>query len=238
MSPADATSTAVQRLLDHLLDAAGDDPLTDELARWLAGSARFRAFADQHGDKIRKKLRGAIDAEARRDVRAELRAAHLLLGDRRIELAYEAYGANGGPDFTVTYRGGRALNLEVTRLRGEPMAADLGGRLLAKLRQLPPGAPNLLVIAVGGDSAEVLDVAGMARGLRGRADRNENGFLAAAGFESRRAFYDRFLRLGAVLTWCESAPGDHRAELWTNRSARIAVPERPAAACLALLRAG
>lgn len=238
MPPADATSTALHRLISHLTDPAGDDPLTDELARWLAGSARFRTFAEQHRDKIRKKLRGAMDAEARRDVRAELRAAHLLLGDRRIELAYEAHGATGGPDFTVTYRGGRAFNLEVTRLRGDPRAADLGGRLLAKLRQLPPGAPNLLVIAVGGDSAEVLDVGGMTRGLRDRADRDEDGVLTAAGVQSRRAFYDRFLRLGAVLTWCESAGGDHRAVLWTNRSARIAVPARPAAACLALLRTG
>ena len=77
-------------------------------AGWLSGSKRFRAFAEAHRDKIRKKLRGAADAEARRDVRAELRVAHLLLADRHIELAFEAYGStNRGPDFTVAYRGER-----------------------------------------------------------------------------------------------------------------------------------
>jgi hypothetical protein len=63
-----------------------------ELLGWLAGAPRFRAFAEAHRDKMWKKLRRASDAEALRDVRAELRAAHLLLADRRIELAFEAYG--------------------------------------------------------------------------------------------------------------------------------------------------
>ena len=101
---------AVERLAQYLFDrVATDDHLADEVAGWLAGSNRFRAFVDANRDKIRKKLRGAADEDARRDVRAELRVAHLLLADRRIELAFEAYGSTKrGPDFTVTFRGERS----------------------------------------------------------------------------------------------------------------------------------
>ena len=67
--------TAVERLAHDLFDGATEDPLAEELFGWLAESPRFRAFAEAHREKIRKKLRGALDAEARRDVRAELQAA-------------------------------------------------------------------------------------------------------------------------------------------------------------------
>src|SRR5688572_30997671 len=142
-------ATAVERLARYLRADGDTDPLADELAGWLAGSARFRRFAEAHRDKIRKKLRSAGDVEARRDVRAELRTAHLLLADRRIELAFEAYGSTKrGPDFTVTFRGERSFNLEVTRPRRAPNAAGPGGPLLAKIRQLPPSVPNAVLLAV------------------------------------------------------------------------------------------
>jgi hypothetical protein len=103
-------------------------------------------FAEAHREKIWKKLRRATDGEALRDVRAELQAAHLLVADRRIELAFEAYGSGkAGPDFTVTFRAGQRFNLEVTRLRRVPDATSFGRTLLAKLRQLPPSAPNVLL---------------------------------------------------------------------------------------------
>jgi hypothetical protein len=229
---------AVTRLVTHLEADALAPELSPELTAWLAGSARFRSFVEQHRDKVRKKLRTAADPESRRDVRAELRAAHLLLGDRRLELAFEAYGAAGGPDFTITFRGGQRLNLEVSRLRGDPAAADLVGRLSAKLRQLPPSVANALLLAVDGSDAADVDVAGTVRALRTRADAKDEAFIAARGFAGTRDFYERFLRLGAVLTWCESAGGDGRAALWTNRSARIPFPPRAATAVLDLLRAG
>ncbi len=144
---------AVERLAHDLFDRGPGDPLTEELAGWFAGSVRFRAFADAHRDKIRKKLRTAASAEALRDVRVELRVARLLLADRRVELAFEAY-------------------------------------------------------------------------CSGRVGR---------GFEGTRGFYERYLRLGAVLVWCEAAAGAARVGLWINRSARIAVPERAARACLQCL---
>ena len=231
--------SAVERLAHHLFDGIITEPLAVEVAGWLAGSNRFRAFAEANRDKIRKKLRGAADEEARRDVRAELRVAHLLLADRRIELAFEAYGSTKrGPDFTVTFRGERSFNLEVTRPRRAPDAAGIGGPLLAKIRQLPPSVPNAVLLAVESGNADALDVAAAARSLRDRADAKDESYFATRGFKGTREFYERYLRLGGVLVWSEAAIGDARAATWDNRSARIALPERAVRACVACLRAG
>ena len=230
-------ATAVERLTHYLLSGTASDALAAELDGWLAGSARFRTFADAHRDKIRKKLRGAPDGESRRDVRAELAVAHALLADRRIELAFEAYGSGRpGPDFTVAYRAQRAFNLEVTRPRRSPNDAALGGSLLAKLRQLPPGMPNVVAFALDAGTAESVDVGAVTRALRARADGKDDAYFIGRGLAGTRDFYQRYLRLGAVLVWAEAAAGDARATLWTNPSARIAVPDRAARACLARLR--
>ncbi|HEV3483843.1 MAG TPA: hypothetical protein VG106_00435 [Vicinamibacterales bacterium] len=228
----------VERLADHLFDGALDDPTAAEITEWLAGSARFRGFAEAYRDTIRRKWRGAIDAESRKDLRAELRAAHLLLADRRIELAFETYGsARSGPDFTVTFRGERSFNVEVTRVRGATRASGHAGPLLAKLRQLPPSVPNLVLVAIEGGSADLFDAAGATRMLRARADAKDDEFFAARGFRDARAFYQRYLRLGAVIVWCEGATDDERAMVWSNPSARITVPVRAAQACASCLRA-
>ncbi|MGH2444701.1 MAG: hypothetical protein ACRDGD_01475 [Candidatus Limnocylindria bacterium] len=94
-------AVSLDQLIDHLVDGDPRHPMTAELRTMTAGSSRFLAFAGAHRDKIRKKLRTAGDAEALNDVGAELRVAHLLLGDRHIDLAFEEGGArSGGPDFT------------------------------------------------------------------------------------------------------------------------------------------
>ena len=214
---------------------AGSDPLAAELAGWLESSPRFRTFAESNRDKIRKKLRGASDPEARRDLRAELRAAHLLLANKGFEVAFEAYGSGKpGPDFTVTFRGERRFNLEVTRRRGAD-AAGYGWALLAKLRQLPPSVPNAILIAIDGEGAEAVDVEAAARALRARADRKDEAFFVDRGFDGSRGFYERFLRLGAVFVLAEDGTGAGRASLWINRSARIEMPPRAARACLLAL---
>jgi hypothetical protein len=229
----------VERLIQHLFDGASPVPMAEELAGWLSESPRFRAFAGAHRDKIRKKLRTATDPDARRDVRTELHVAHALLADRRMELTFEAYGSRqAGPDFTVAFRGERTFNLEVTRQRKAHDAPGSGGPLLAKLRQMPPSAPNAVLIAIEGGSAEALDVAAVTRTLRARADAKDEAFFAGRGFDGTRGFYQRYLRLGAVFVWCETASGDARATMWNNRSARISLPDRAARACLGCLRAG
>ncbi len=240
MARAQRTATVgIERLLDHLLAGRDDSALTTELEGWLTDSPRFRAFADAHRDKIRKKLRTAGDPESLRDVRAELRTAQLLLADRRFELAFEAHGSGrAGPDFTVTYRAARAFDLEVTRQRGDPAATTHAGPLLAKLRQLQPSVANVLLIGVNGDRADALDLAGGIRRLRAAADAKEEAFFQRRGFEGTRDFYYRFLRLGAALAWCEGGVGDGRVNAWENGSAGIPVPGPALRAAIAALRDG
>ena len=239
MARVTAPGTAVGKLVQHLFGDQASDQMADEVAGWIGGSARFRAFAEVHRDKVRKKLRSAAGAEARRDVRAELAVANLLLADRRIELAFEAYGSTkGGPDFTVAFRGERIFNLEVTRLHRDPQAAVHGGPLLTKLRQLPPSVPNAVLIAIEGDTADAFDVAEATRQLLARVEVKDDAYFAARGFDGARGFNQRYLRLGAVFVWCEGAAGDARASFWSNRAARIPVPERAARACVLGLRAG
>ena len=105
MASAHPRHSAVEQLVAFLLDDAAGDPLAEELSGWLAASSRYRAFATTYRAKIRKKLRGARDAESRLDVRAELSVARLLLADERIALGFEVSGLAGGPDFAVTHRG-------------------------------------------------------------------------------------------------------------------------------------
>jgi len=217
--------TAVSRLADELVRE--DDPFHDELAAWLASSRRFRAFAEAHRDKIRKKVRVAIDSQALHDVRAELHVARLLFEDRRIGLAFEAYGSGrAGPDFSLAFRDAPSLNLEVTR----PRTTSLAGPILTKLHQLPPSRPNAVVLALADDPAAP-DVGETVRELRVRADGKEDAFFASRGFDGARAFHQRLLRLGGVIAWREGAG----AEVWLNKSARIALPEAATRAVVACL---
>ncbi|MFL5713525.1 MAG: hypothetical protein ACJ769_02575 [Chloroflexota bacterium] len=212
--------------------------MTIELIGWLAGSARFRTFAETYRDKIHKKLRNATDSDTTRDVRAELQVARLLLADRRFEVSFEAYGSGKvGPDLTVSFRSTRTFDVEVTRLRRVPDAVGTGNAVMAKLRQLTPSTPNVLLLSIDADTAAGVDVRAATRALRARADAKDEAFFTGRGFDGSRGFYDRFLRLSAVLVWCERATGEARASLWGNRSARIALPDQVARACLACLHA-
>jgi hypothetical protein len=229
--------TRAERLALALTDRGPEHPLTLELVAWLAASSRVRDFAEAYQAKIHKKFRNARDDASLQDVRAELAVAASLLTDRRFTVAFEAYGAGkAGPDLTVTFRTTATFDVEVTRPRRTPDETGVGAILLAKLRQLTPSTPNVLVIAVDSTSADAIDLAAAARTLRTQADARDGTFLRAAGFEGSRAFYERYLRLGAVLVWCESADGEARANLWINRSARIALPDPAAKAMLACLR--
>jgi hypothetical protein len=124
----------------------------------------------------------------------------------------------------------------VTRPRRSPLPTALGGPLLAKLRQLPPSAPNVVVFALDAGTTDTVDFRAVTRALRARADAKDEAYFIGRGFTGTRDFYQRFLRLGAVLVWAEAGAGDARALLWTNPSARIAVPERAVRACLSCLR--
>jgi hypothetical protein len=209
-------------------DVGGDlaPELGDELEAWIASSGRFRAFVEANRPKIRRKLREAADPETVRDTRAELLVAARLLADRRIELAFEAYGARAaGPDFTVTFRGVTRFNVEVTRRRGAADGQAVADAVVTKLRQLPPSIANVLVVAADRPVAEA-DIAGSIHALRARVDARDPATLARAGATSPRDFYDRFLRLNAVVVWAEDAPGPDRVVAWQDPSARIALERK------------
>jgi hypothetical protein len=237
-TPTSTPAPSIVRLAQALTDHDAGDPFADELIAWLTTSPRFRAFATTYRPKIHKKVRSAPEPEALRDVRAELLAAHRLLADPRFTVAYEAHGSGRtGPDLSVTYRTTTAFDLEVTRLRTPPEPAPLAERILAKLRQLPPSVPNVLLIA-SDRAASAVDIAGSIRLLRARADTRDDAFFARRGLDNGRGFYERFLRLAAVISWCDEASGDERAERWVNPSARIALPDAAGRACIACFREG
>jgi hypothetical protein len=194
-------------------------------------------FVEANRDKIHKKLRGAATAAASLDVRAELHVAALLLADRRFELAFEAYGAGRrGPDFTATFRAGRAFNIEVTRRRPNPGDAVLEPAILAKLRQLPPSVSNVLVVAADGPSGAP-DPGPVLRELRDRADRRDDAFFSARGLDGgAAAFHAGLLRLAAVVAWTEGATTSGRVAAWRNAGARIPLPEPTLRALVAALR--
>jgi hypothetical protein len=227
----------ILRLVADLVETPGPDPALAELPAWLAASPRFRAFAEINRDKIRKKLRGAAETEARLDVRAELRVAALLLADRRFELLFEAYGArHRGPDFTATFRAGRPFNVEVTRRRPGPGAASLEPSILGKVRQLPPSSSNVLVVAVDGrDGAP--DPGPILRELRARADRRDDAFFVARGLDGAAAFKAGLLRIAVVVTWADGAGGSARVASSANAGARIPLPGPTFRALLAALGA-
>jgi hypothetical protein len=235
MTRSTVRSAGVDRLAQHLLNGVDDALMSDEFGAWLAESLRFRAFANANRDKIRKKLRTAGDEAARADVRAELDVARSLLDDRRIELAFEPRGSTGGgPDFAVTYRGHHAFDLEVTRPR-HPLDRDgVGATVLVKLRQLPKSVANVILIVGHEADASRVDIGAAVRAIRARADAKDEAYFARRGFQGTRQFYDRFLRLGAVLLWNGSG-GDQRTTSWRNASARIAVPEPAVATVVGLL---
>jgi hypothetical protein len=209
------------RLVAELAGAGAPGGLAAELLACVDGSAPMRRFVEANATKIRRKLREARDVETQRDLRAELLAAARLLADRRIEIAYEASGTGrAGPDFSVSFRGVIRCNVEVTRRRGAADAAAIGDVVLAKLRQLPPSIPNVLVVAVEQAPREHELNAALVS-LRAHVDARDAATLARAGAADPRAFYDRFLRLAAVIAWAETAPPGARAVAWVNPSARI-----------------
>lgn len=204
-------------LLRYLTDAR-DHALGADLALWIEARSRFADYLTANRDKIRKKLRTATGASAA-GVRAELEVAYLLLAERAFELAPEAFGAGkAGPDLTVTYRVNLRFNLEITRITPERAAlpSRLAAAIGAKLRQLPSGMANILVIAVPSPASEG-DIAAAIGVLR---------------TEASPAVVAQYRRLSAVCVIDVLGVG---AAYWTNREARHTVPapaERSLRRCL------
>ena len=211
--------------LDTLLDeifAGRHVGLRAEFEGWARESRRFAAFAGDYRGKIRAKLRHAGDEDGRRDLRAELETAALLLRDERFTVAYEKYAAakQRGPDFTVTYKTHTPFNVEVRRLRAvegeddEARAARLVYVLCDKVKQMPPSIVNLLWLSADGSPA-VDDLKAAATTLRQLAERKDDAFFARRGFDGAADFLAHYHRLSGVIL--RRAGG---IALWLNPTAR------------------
>jgi hypothetical protein len=203
-----------------------------ELGHWIESSPRFAAFITTNQDKVRKKLTTSDDEEHRLDVRAELLVAHLIVADRRFELAFEAYGARRvGPDLTVTFRANQRFNLEVTRLRttGDaeaPAASDpasgvarLTNVITGKLRQLPGDVPNALLVAARGLALDEDNLVAATRLLKMHTDRKDDAFFARRGLKDARDFYAHYLHLSGIFV-LDEATTPAGAIFSPNREAR------------------
>ena len=202
--------------------------LADELAQWLEASSRFTLFVETYRDKIRKKLRLAREPETALDLRGELEVAYRLLGDRRLEVAYEPYASTQrrGPDFAVTYRANLVFNVEVARMRAEESNDRARNEerflrlLLYKLGQMQAGMPNLLVIHIRAELRRSLDLDKLMQQIKTRAEKKEASFYEVSRYASPAAFYKDFLHLSAILLWKTGT------QLWVNKQAKPALEEK------------
>ena len=230
--------TKQTNLIAYLFD---DQPhlLSPALLQWMDASPRFTLFVETYRDKMRKKIRLAREPESVLDLRGELEVAYGLLADRRLAVTYEPYASakRRDPDFAVTYRLNLVFNIEVARIRMEgngvdrsadgSAAIDLPRKeerllriLLDKLGQMQPGMPNLLVIHTRDDLARSLDLNRLMQGVKTRAEGKDPAFYALSRYTTPAAFYKEFLHLSGVLLWATEA------QLWANKQARPALPEK------------
>jgi hypothetical protein len=224
----------IDELLTHMFEAH-THALAAQAGQWVASSARFRAFAEQYRDKIRKKVRGVRDQEGLNDLTFELEIAYLLLSERRFTVEYEkgGVGKQRGPDFHVTFRTHTPFNVEVKRLRASTLdrAAELpehsriASTVCQKIGQLPAGMINLLAIGSDGERDQAAHVAAAMAGLRARAERKDDAFFTRRSFLGAGDFLKQFQRLSAVLFRTQPGSDDGPAvRLWANSIARQRLP--------------
>jgi hypothetical protein len=202
-------------------------PLREACAGWIASSRPFRAFLEENASKIRKKARQAGDSEGLRDLQLELDAAyHLLLADRRVALAYERYLADKtrGPDFTVTFKGHIVFNVEARRLRAPVRDGRLGEVICEKLRQMPPGAINVLLVGVDAGASVELDPAATMKRFIQRAEAKQDDFFIQRGFRDARDFLRALQRLSGVLLRANWDDASASSVLWLSPQARHPLP--------------
>jgi hypothetical protein len=219
--------------LDELiayLFGADRSALAADVGSWLVASPRFRAFAENYRDKIRKKARGLRDDEGRRDLSFELGVSLRLLEEKRFTVEYEPYGmAVRAPDFRVTFRTRVRFNIEVRRLRAAPASetpadpARLIRAICDKLGQLPPAMINVLVLGANGPASGADALAPAMLWLQGRAAQKDEVLFQQRGFAGVRDFLRHYQRLSAAL-WLAGQPGAQEVNVWRNRQARHPLP--------------
>jgi hypothetical protein len=224
----------IDDLLTHIFEAQ-THALAAQFAVWLASSARFRAFAEQYRDKIRKKVRGTRDLEGLNDLTFELEIAYLLLSERRFIVEYEkgGVGKQRRPDFCVTFRAHILFNVEVKRFRSlaaaqpdePPEYSRIASTVCQKIGQLPAGMINILALGSDGERYHTSHVAAAMTGLRTRAERKDDQFFTRRGFLSALDFLKQYQRVSAVLFRTQPITEHQQAsQLWLNTIARQRLP--------------
>jgi hypothetical protein len=219
-------------LLAYLSD--NSSPLEADLRIWLE-SKRWEAFATAHRDKIRKKLRETRDPAALGDLRAELETAYLLLGEPRLSVAYEPLGRSRGPapDYAVSYTTSLTAMLEVTRLRD---LERLGDVVAAKLRQLVPDHPNVLLVWLAEEPSVEPELPAAMRRLKLRVEGGDQLLLDRARFATRADFVSQLGQLSELIVR-PPATGGAALKQWSNPAARRPLPARVRLAILRALEA-
>ncbi len=229
----------VDQLRTELFGSGHGDALGEtDVAGWLNASRRFRAFVEENLPKVHKKLRTASGPQATRDVLLELEVAYRLSSVKAHGLSYEPFGASGerGPDFAVAFNGRPWFLLEVTRsTSGAGAPAERMGRAVgAKLGQLRPEGPNVVLVGTEGPPPEEDDLAAALAGLAREAESAEPVHFMRLGLRDRRAFFQRYERLSAVMVASFAAtPGP--VSTWFNQRARRQVATRGLAALVRAL---
>ena len=215
------------QLLAYLFDE-NPHTLTGPVSRWIDSSRRFKEFAIEYRDKIRKKIRITQSDSAIQDLTAELEVAYQLVQQKRFTVAYEPYGSEKarGPDFAVTFKS-FTFNVEVTRIhsgnlemKGTPIGFDpqqVNGRLMDtvcdKLGQMRPGMSNVLIIITDSTFFAALDLEQALTQLKDRVEQKEEGLYGRYGFVKPADFFKYYLRLSAILT---RTPGSQGTKIYSN----------------------
>jgi hypothetical protein len=188
----------VDELAQHIFEGRSTS-LSTQFRDWLGESRRFQAFAEEHQNKIRKKVRLATDAESLLDLRCELETAYRLLDEKKFTLEYEKYGHGGqrSPDLTATFRAHTLLNIEVTRPRITGEAVEkLMETLCVKVGQMLNNDLNLLVIYTPEANSDDLIEAG--KTLRGLAEGKDEAFFNRRRFKNAKDFVQQYQNLSGV----------------------------------------
>lgn len=237
-------------LLTYFFDGQSN-LLVQPMARWLASSRRFAAFATIFRDKIRKKLRTTQDEKSALDLHLELETAYLLLQEQALSLAYEPEQSKGirSPDFGVTFTTSLTFMLEVTRVQtdknpaGEtreqspaslpgimpaypPSGARLAEAVIDKLGQLLPQRSNILLVAIEAPNLILSDIRNVMLIMQQRAERNDSAFLQGHGFLDRADFFRHYQRLSEVLVRVPHLEAAKSMVPWINPQAKHPLPGR------------
>lgn len=213
---------SIDAVMAAIFEESGN-PLAEPFGAWVKASRRFRAFAEQYRDKIRKKLRLAEGEEMLKSLQLELEVAYRIVQDTRCTLEYEKYGSSKhrSPDFTVTFRANTLINVEVTRIYAVTETGGLAGKLVSaacdKVGQMQPNALNVLVVAAEAAIDEA-ELGAAMKGLRLNAEQKNHAFFTSRGFKDANEFLRQFQQVSAIVG--KNGAGAAANVVWLNSLAK------------------